>query len=434
MIRSLRARLFLASVAAIAAGLLAAGLAIAGIVGATVTRAFDARLEAALATVAAGLSREEEGGALRLEDLPLDPRFEQPLSGWYWQVDEAGRAARFVSGSLWNATLAGAQGPAGEALRLQCRRLTVPGGGAEVTVLVAAPAAALEEELDAVRRPVMLVILLLGLSLGLVVWVQIGFGLAPLVALRRDVADMRAGRIARLPEARFAEVATLTAELNALLDHQARATERAMRQAGDLAHQLKTPLAAIVNAAAEPGRDPEGVIWAAAERMSAHLRFHLQRARILGGAGLPGLRCPVGPVLEDLIFLMRRAHAARGIEITLDADGAPDFAGHREDLELMAGNLLDNACKWARSRVAVRARGTEGRLVLEVADDGPGLPEAQRGAALVHGLRFDERVPGHGFGLAIVVETAGIYGGSLALADNAPGLAAALCLPAVGRS
>ncbi|MCX7644896.1 MAG: ATP-binding protein [Rhodobacteraceae bacterium] len=433
MIRSLRARLFLASVAAIAAGLLAAGLAIAGILGATVARAFDARLEAALATIAAGLSREEEGGALRLEELPLDPRFEQPLSGWYWQVDEPGAAARLVSGSLWNATLAGERGPAGEALRLHRRGLTVPGGGTAVTVLVAAPAAALDEELGAVRRPVMLVILLLGLVLGLVVWVQIGFGLAPLRALRRDVVQMRAGRIARLPEARFAEVATLTAELNALLDNRAAMAERAVRQAGDLAHQLKTPLAAIVNAAAEPGRDPEGVIGAAAERMSAHLRFHLQRARILGGAGLPGLRCPVGPVLEDLVFLMQRAHAARGIEIALDADGAPDFAGHREDLELMAGNLLDNACKWARSWVAVRARETEGRLVLEVVDDGPGLPEAQRGAALVHGLRLDERVPGQGFGLAIVNETAGIYGGSLTLADNAPGLLAVLCLPTVGR-
>jgi signal transduction histidine kinase len=434
--RSLRARLFLASVAAIATALVAAGIAISLIVGATVTRAFDERLEAALATVAAGLSREEESGALRIEDLPLDPRFEQPLSGWYWQVDEAGAQARFGSGSLWNATLGEGPGPAGEALRLRRRGLTVPGGGEPVTVLVAAPAEALEEELAAVRRPVVLVILLLGLALGLVVWVQIGFGLRPLRALRTDVAAMREGRLARLPEARFAEAVTLTAELNALLDHQAAAAERAVRHAGDLAHQLKTPLAAIVNAAAEPGRDPDGVIAAAAERMQAHLRFHLQRARIQGGAGLPGLRCQVGPVLEDLVFLMQRAHAARGLDIALEAAAAPDFAGHREDLELMAGNLLDNACKWARSRVAVTAGDAAGRLWLEVTDDGPGMAEEQRLAVLVHGVRLDERVPGQGFGLAIVTETAGLYGGRLTLADNAPGLSARLELPAAhgGRS
>ncbi len=429
MIRSLRARLFAASAAAIAAGLLAAGLALSAIVGATVTRAFDERLDAALAAVAAGLSREEEGGALRLDDPALDPRFEQPLSGWYWQVDEAGAPARLVSGSLWNATLGEGPGPAGEALRERRRSLTVPGGGAPVTVRIAAPAAALEEELGAVRRPVALVILLLGLALGLVVWVQIGFGLRPLRALGADVAAMREGRIARLPEARFAEAAALTDELNALLDHQARMAERAVRHAGDLAHQLKTPLAAIANAADEPGRDPEGVIAAAVGRMEAHLRFHLQRARILGGAGQRGVRCPVGPVLEDLVFLMRRAHAARALDILLEAEGAPDFAGHREDLELMAGNLLDNACKWARRRVAVRACEAEGRLRIEVADDGPGMPEARRAAALEYGVRLDERVPGQGFGLAIVSETVALYGGRLRLEDGQPGLIARLDLP-----
>lgn len=429
MIRSLRARLFAASATAIATGLLAAGLVLSTIVGATVTRAFDERLDAALAAVAASLWRDEEAGTLRLEEPALDPRFEQPLSGWYWQVDEPGAPARLVSGSLWNAMLGEAVGPAGEPLRLRHRRLTVPGGGEAVTVLVAAPASALEEELNAVHRQVGLVILLLGLALALVVWVQIGFGLRPLRALRADVAAVRAGRIARLPEARFAEVATLTAELNALLDYQASAAERMMRHAGDLAHQLKTPLAAIANAAAEPGRDPDGVIAAAVGRMEAHLRFHLQRARILGGAGLPGLRCPVRPVLEDLVFLMRRAYAARALDIALEADGAPDFAGHREDLELMAGNLLDNACKWARRRVVVAAREYGERLRIEVADDGPGMPEKRRAVALQHGVRFDERVPGQGFGLAIASETAALYGGRLSLIDNRPGLLASVELP-----
>jgi signal transduction histidine kinase len=428
--RSLRARLFLASAAAIAVGLLSAGIAISLIVGATVTRAFDNRLEAALATVAAGLSREEESGALRIEDLPLDSRFEQPLSGWYWQVDEAGAPARVASGSLWNATLGEGIGPGGEALRIRRRWLTVPGGGAPVTALVAAPAEALEEELAEVRRPVVLVILLLGLVLGLVVWVQIGFGLRPLRALRADVVAMREGRLARLPKARFAEAATLTAELNALLDYQATTAERAARQAGDLAHQLKTPLAAIVNAAAEPGRDPDGVIAAAAERMQAQLQFHLQRARIVGGAGLRGRSCPVGPVLEDLVFLMERAYRERKLEIVFGLAGTPEFAGHREDLELIAGNLLDNACKWAQRRVVVTAGEAAGRLRLEVSDDGPGMPEEQRAAVLVHGVRLDECVPGQGFGLAIVAETAALYGGRLILADNAPGLSARLDLPA----
>jgi signal transduction histidine kinase len=99
----------------------------------------------------------------------------------------------------------------------------------------------------------------------------------------------------------------------------------------------------------------------------------------------------------------------------------------------MVGNLLDNACKWAASRVVVTARPRAGRLVIRIADDGPGLPASQREAALSHGVRLDETKPGQGFGLAIVAETAALHGGRLVLVEGRPGLIAELELPAAGE-
>jgi signal transduction histidine kinase len=430
MMRSLRARLFAAACVSTIAALAIAAIAIGGVLREAVTRGFMARLEGSLLAIAAGLERDETSGALSLETEPPDPRFGVPLSGWYWQVAETDGTVRFASPSLWNATLGEAAGPRGEALLRERRQLSVPGGGGAVEITVAAPLAELEEEVSTARRPVLLSVALLGVALLLAAWVQLSFGLRPLMALRQDIAAIRAGRISALPAARFTEAAPLVEDLNALLAHDAAMVERARRNAGDLAHGLKTPLAAILNAAEEPGRDPDGVIAAAARRMEAQLRHHLQRARIAGAVGVPGACTPVAPVLEDLAFMLRRAHARPSLEITLTTD-APDFAGARQDLEEMAGNLMDNACKWARGRVHVEARAAPGGLLVAVADDGPGMPAADRAAALMRGGRLDESQPGQGFGLAIVAETAALYGGRLELADAAPGLLAKLYLPAL---
>jgi signal transduction histidine kinase len=428
MIRSLRARLLLLAAATILVALAAAWFAIARVVEGAVARGFEARLEASLGTLAATLDREEETGALRLSALPPDPRFEQALSGWYWQVADAEGTVRLGSASLWNDAIE--ERTAGGGFVIRQRRLTIPGGGEPVTLTLAAPEAALADELAAVRRPVLVVVLVLGLALTAASIVQLTIGLRPLAALRRDIAAIRAGRAARLPAPRFAEVAALTEDANALLAQNEAMVERGRRLAGDLAHGLKTPLAALRNLAAEPGRDPDGEIAGAVARMEALLQRHLQRARVAGGAGLPGLRCPVGPVLEDLLFLMRRAHAARELDLRAEAAAAPDFAGRREDLEEMAGNLLDNACKWAMTRVVVTAWAEAGRLLIRVCDDGPGLPEADRLAAVQHGVRLDETKPGQGFGLAIVAETAALCGGRLHLRNGGPGLIAELELPA----
>jgi signal transduction histidine kinase len=136
--------------------------------------------------------------------------------------------------------------------------------------------------------------------------------------------------------------------------------------------------------------------------------------------------------MEDLARVIERIHAIRGIRIEADCTDEIYFRGERQDLEEMLGNLIDNGCKWAKSRVRVAASQTPGRLVLTVEDDGPGLSAEQRSQVGERGERLDESVPGSGLGLAIVRDISKLYGGFLAL-DSSPlgGLLARLELPAI---
>ncbi|MBU8545663.1 MULTISPECIES: sensor histidine kinase [Roseomonadaceae] len=423
MRRSLRARLAVLGAVAILAALLGAGFAIDRLLTRAVERGFRQQMDTALLALMARVEVEDASGRVTLEAPPAEPRFEQPLSGWYWQVT-SGAEILLRSRSLFDQEILGEQGPAGEALLTLRQDFTSPGSPELLTATVAVPLAEIAAARGELVRPLVLSLAALGLALLLASLVQIGVGLAPLGRLRRDLDAVRRGQRARMPEAPHAEVAPLVASMNALLTHKEAMLDRARRHAGDLAHALQTPLAALRNAA-----EGDAQVTALVARMEAQIRRHLSRARTAATAGLPGARCAVAPVLEDLALVLRAAHRDRAVTLEIAAEGAPDFAGDRGDLEEMAGNLMDNACKWARGRVQVSARAEAGRLLIRIADDGPGMAPEARAAALARGRRLDEAVPGHGLGLAIVAETADLYGGALELEGEGPGLVALLRLP-----
>ena len=165
---------------------------------------------------------------------------------------------------------------------------------------------------------------------------------------------------------------------------------------------------------------------------------HLERARIAARASVVGSVTDVAPVVEALARTMEKIHRDRGITVDVTIADAPRFRGERADLEEMLGNLVDNACKWAASRVAIevlrarRGAASEEQVVrLVVDDDGRGLSPAEREQVVRRGQRLDETKPGSGLGLSIVVELARLYGGGLTLGE-APsgGLRAELVLPA----
>jgi len=247
--------------------------------------------------------------------------------------------------------------------------------------------------------------------------------LAPFKNLRGGLSSVREGRSRKVEGDYPTEVQPLVNDLNALLEDRERAVARALATAGDLAHGLKTPLAVLAQEAEH--------LRPLVERMQRQVDYHLARARATASTrAAPGVHCAVLPSVEGLVRTMRRLHAER--ELTIDADVSPvhEIRGRREDLEEMLGNLLDNACKWARSRVAITSSLDDANLVISVDDDGPGLDPSMRAQVLQRGVRADQRVRGSGLGLAIVSDLAELYGGSVAL-ETSPlgGTRARLALP-----
>ncbi|MCK6425739.1 MAG: ATP-binding protein [Burkholderiaceae bacterium] len=494
---SLRARLLVATLVALLVALLLAGVLLAGLFRDHVRQQFATLLTAQLDQLTARLTFDAAGQP-RLDPAGLsDPRWSRPYSGLYWQVDQAshdGAARRGLlrSRSLWDTELQApadpigdgavhlheVAGPGGTRLLLAERSLRqgraepaepaaaahkahkadaaaaadAPGDtGAPVwRLMVAADLAETEQAVDHFAGTLAASLAALLLLLCLAALAQVQVGLAPLRALQRALAALHAGRTARLVGPFPQELQPLVADFDAVLDRHAQVVARARAQAGDLAHAVKTPLAVLAQAAQAARHDPQAAaeLPALIEQQVALARGQVERqlarARAAAAPGLPGLpgsRCTVAPLLEGLLRVMARVHAERPLR--LDA-GAPDpgiaFAGDAQDLQEMLGNLLDNACKWARQQVSVQVRlepgptglagSTGATLLLQVDDDGPGIAAERREAVLTRGTRLDESVPGSGLGLSIVQELAQLYGGQLELAPSpAGGLRVTLRLP-----
>ncbi|MEM7766433.1 MAG: ATP-binding protein [Pseudomonadota bacterium] len=260
--------------------------------------------------------------------------------------------------------------------------------------------------------------------------VQVRVVLAPLGRVQKDVSDVREGRRTRLDDDYPAEVRPLSEELNKLLDHNREVVERARTHVGNLAHALKTPLAVLRNEA--DGQSAlDDVVRRQTEAMRANVEHYLSRAQAAARAQAIGARTEIKPVLDGLVRLLNRLFADQEIEVGAAVEPGMAFRGEAQDLEEMLGNLMENGCKWARSRVAVSVvEGSDGQVHIHVDDDGPGLSPDERAAALQRGVRLDETAPGTGLGLSIVKDLAELYSGSLSLSD-APlgGLRATLILP-----
>jgi signal transduction histidine kinase len=263
---------------------------------------------------------------------------------------------------------------------------------------------------------------------------QVRNGLSPLEHLRARLSAVRDGRNRRVEGAYPTEVQPLVNDLNALLEHRERAVGRALTKAGDLAHGLKTPLAVLSQeaerAAAGGHHDLAATITQQVERMRRQVDYHLAHARAAASGATPGARCALAASVEGLSRTLRRLHADDGLVIQIDVAPEHSVRAQREDVDEMLGNLLDNACKWARSRVTVAASEHEAGIVITVDDDGPGLAPSMRDVVLQRGVRADEAAPGSGFGLAIVRDLAELYGGSISLSSSPMGgLRARLQLP-----
>ena len=276
-------------------------------------------------------------------------------------------------------------------------------------------------------------------GLGTIASMMIGFrlvkqGLASFDQLRVRLLGVREGKDQRLGGEYPSEVQPLVSDLNSLLVDREQRVNRALTKAGDLAHGLKTPLT-LLNQQAERAK-AEGqqalatAITQQVDRMRRQVDYHLAHARASASGGDPTARCHVLTSADALARTMATIHAERHLSIEVHVPHEHFVRGRREDFEEMLGNLVDNACKWAKARVEVRSAIDNGHLLATVDDDGPGLDSSLRETVLQRGVRADEAAPGSGLGLAIVADLAELYGGSIALGSSPlGGLRATLRLP-----
>ncbi len=444
---SLTRRLFLSSLIWVAATLLAGGYVLTLAFENYVEDKFEADLMRRLDALI-GAAEVDELGQIRFSRALEDPRYAEPYSGRYWQISAPDQPA-FRSRSLWDHALdphwnrparkpviREDVGPAGEPLLVAMQDVELPGSDVTFRFLVAADMREMRADIAAFRRLVLLSMAGFALALAAVIAVQLLVALRPLRAVRRGLSRVRAGAADRLTGRFPVEIGELVREVNALIAQNEELVERARRHAGNLAHALKTPLSVLANAAARASGDLAALLREQIRVMERHIDHHLKRARAGGAGPLGRARAPVRETIARLVRAMRKIHAERAIAITMDIPDSLVFRGTRQDLEEMVGNLLDNACKWARHRVVVTARPTAERedgacFALLVDDDGPGVPEARRADLFRRGHRLDESQPGSGLGLAIVMDIARLYGGAVALSDSPlGGLRVRLALPA----
>jgi signal transduction histidine kinase len=378
----------------------------------------------------------------------VDERSEEAYQGEYWQIADLSGGPRpkalARSYSLFDAVLNAPPwvlarlrnkpgvyipydtvGPAQdghEPLRAVALLAYLPGHAAPVVFMAAENRASLNRDEHRFAIYTGVALLLLGAGVVALVVLQVRVGLGPLFTMGREIADVRKGRAQRLTQPYPREIAPLANELNALLDYNQEVVERQRTHVGNLAHALKTPISVLLTEA----QSHPGFLAEVVERQSLAMReqveHHLRRARAAARSQTSGERTQVAPVLDEIARTLERIFSDRDVMIDWDADDDLYFLGERQDLQEMAGNVMENACKWCRGRVWASATDLDGdRLQLCIDDDGPGLPPDQRDEVLKRGARLDESAPGSGLGLSIVHELARAYGGKLALSQSRHG-------------
>jgi signal transduction histidine kinase len=325
-----------------------------------------------------------------------------------------------------------ADGPIGRPLRIAATMKRLPGRDAPVVFMAGIDRSSIDNDTRQFATFTWTSLLILGLGLVMAVFLQVQIGLRPLFSLRNEIADVRKGRTARIARTYPTEIQPLVEQVNRLLDHNQETVERQRTHVGNLAHALKTPLSVMLAEAGTQQGDLPDMVRKQTEVMKAQVDHHLRRARAAARAQLLGERTPVAEVLDEMAVMLERVFEAKAVEIDWRAPDELGFRGERQDLQEILGNLMENACKWAKRRVRISAGPTGlGQMVVVVEDDGPGLPAEQREAALERGARMDETTPGSGLGLSIVVELTRAYGGRITLADSdLGGLKVLLELPA----
>jgi len=448
-LRSLHVRLLVAATVSISAALVIAGFGLTALFEHHVERRLDLQLETYLSELIGRIEPDQTGGIKLIRELG-DPRFDQPLSGLYWQIQDDTQHALIRSRSLWDGMLAlpddqlslgvvhrhELPGPGGQSLLVREQQVIVlPQTEARrLRIAIAVDRSDLIAARDEFSQDMLPYLVLLAVALLLATWLQVRMGLSPLDRIRRGVLSIRSGTIRRLSETYPDEVQPLVDEINELLDAGDKVVEDARAWTADLAHGLKTPLTALsadaqrLRAKGEAGMADD--LEQLAQSMRRRVDRELIRARLRSEASSRAKHSDLLKILRGVVATLKRTPAGESLSWEIEAAEPAQVRLPPDDLAELLGNLLDNACKWSRTRVRVNIHRHDGwRLVIE--DDGPGVAEDQRAKLGQRGMRLDEQTAGTGLGLAIARDIAAAYEGKLAFGlSKLGGLAVHLNFPA----
>lgn len=427
------------------------------------SRALDTSLTETLefhieSLVSRSLDAAGEGEDASSETIRIgDPRFDRTASGWYWTIRDADNALINFSSSMIGIVLPELDTPydatntrtmvttdsAGTKIRMIERQVTV--NGTPLRIVVTGSLDEILELVDDFRGQTLIVLLAVAVMLAIMSFIVARLALRPLQQLGKAIESVREGETDRITGEYPMEIEPLADEVNELLRSNQEINERAKNQVGNLAHGLKTPIAVLRNeASADKGSSLARVVLSESDKMQQLVSTYLDRARISARSTVVGKKADAIHVMLRLVRVMEKLNPNITYAMLRPDASLPWFRGDEGDLEEMAGNLLDNASKWARGQIGVsmlaERNKNQAMLLIKIEDDGPGLTEEQARAVLRRGVKLDEKVQGSGLGLDIVKELVDVYGGSLQLKRSVlGGLLAELRLPAaklggLGRS
>jgi signal transduction histidine kinase len=383
----------------------------------------------------AGLVDVARDGHIALTRPLSDPRYLEPMSGFYWQVTvdqgQTLQSASLRQGLLDDDVAHSPQvvhmverGPTGPAITYGFTRL-VPDGRV-IHYVIATDKRYLDDAIAGFTRELTVWLMALAVALIGTGMLVIAFGLRPLNRLGVAVAELRSGRREPLEGQFPSEISPLVDDLNIYIVENQAIIERARVQAGNLAHSLRTPLAIITDEAErlsdEPHNKAHGTsLLRQCDIMVQQIEYHLARARSAAMAKTSGRTSLLPDIFAPLLGAMRKLHPDKlfvlehpiGMEVKAAVDPV--------DLSELLSILLDNAGKWANSRIGISLKDHEGRLAITICDDGPGMTRAQMVDAFAIGTRFDSAKPGSGLGLAIARDIAEVYAIDLRLEANPAG-------------
>lgn len=406
------------------------------------------RLTANLYNVMGSVSQTGAGQLTGGPDL-RDSRFLRPGSGYYWKVSNLTGDDSLSSASLAGGVIEVPEGApfdsgfqreflardvGGQELIGIEARAFLGDGDALYSFVITANRNEADEQVSQFVQRLLIVLSLFALGFILVTFFLVRLGLNPIKQATARLADIREGKAERISGEFPLEIQPLIDETNALIVSNRNVVERARTQVGNLAHSLKTPLAVLRNEASRAAPAVRQVVEQQVQLMQSQVQTYLDRARISARSGTVTSRTEIAQSLTRLVRVMQKLNPNIDFTVTITASD-PVFAGEQQDFEEMAGNLLENAAKFASSRVEVSATTAEKAIVLSIGDDGDGMTQAQIREAVKRGTRLDESKPGSGLGLSIVRDIAKEYNGTLTLGrSKLGGLNAELKLPLAGVS